>query len=175
MSNRENERSAEWNLVCPDHSLNLEVHEGYTHCQQGCIFSIENGQEKKFIDRLNSLRETALKKMNDLKEKYSEVYLLRNEKFFKIFDFKNGEVPLWPELKVSRRDRLEKAFLESRIEFRNFWHPLSKQPGYLTNRADLQVSTQLTSNLLWLPSAFNLSKSDIKSVCNVIHQALEND
>lgn len=43
MSNRENERIAEWNLVCPDHSLNLEVHEGYTHCQQGCIFSIENG------------------------------------------------------------------------------------------------------------------------------------
>jgi len=31
------------------------------------------------------------KKINDLKDKYSEVYLLRNEKFFKIFDFKNGD------------------------------------------------------------------------------------
>lgn len=31
------------------------------------------------------------KKINDLKGKYSEVYLLRNEKFFKIFDFKNGD------------------------------------------------------------------------------------
>jgi len=31
------------------------------------------------------------KKINDLKGKYSEVYLLRNEKFFKIYDFKNGD------------------------------------------------------------------------------------
>jgi len=31
------------------------------------------------------------KKINDLKDKYSEVYLLRNEKFFKIYDFKNGD------------------------------------------------------------------------------------
>ena len=43
MSNGETERIAEWNLVCPDHTLNLEVREGYTYCPQGCIFSIVKG------------------------------------------------------------------------------------------------------------------------------------
>jgi type III restriction enzyme len=31
------------------------------------------------------------KKINDLRNHFSEVYLLRNEKFFKIYDFKNGD------------------------------------------------------------------------------------
>lgn len=35
---------------------------------QEYIFSIENGQEKNFINRLNSLRETALQQINSLKE-----------------------------------------------------------------------------------------------------------
>ena len=44
-----------------------KLNQDQTKLIQEYIFSIENGQEKKFIDRLNSLRETALKKMNDLK------------------------------------------------------------------------------------------------------------
>lgn len=39
-----------------------------TRLIQEYIFSIENGQEQKFVDRLNSLRETALKQINGLKE-----------------------------------------------------------------------------------------------------------
>jgi hypothetical protein len=44
-----------------------KLNQDQTKLIQEYIFSIENGQEKKFIDRLNSLRETALKKINDLK------------------------------------------------------------------------------------------------------------
>lgn len=39
-----------------------------TRLIQEYIFSIENGQEQQFVDRLNSLRETALKQINGLKE-----------------------------------------------------------------------------------------------------------
>lgn len=88
------------------------------------------------------------------------------------FDINNGEVPLWPELLVSRRGQLEQAFMETGVSFRNFWHPLSKQAGFLTNRADLKVSTQITSNLLWLPSAFSLSRSNIEDVSEVIRKTL---
>jgi perosamine synthetase len=88
------------------------------------------------------------------------------------FDVNNGEVPLWPELLVSRRGQLEQAFKETGVSFRNFWHPLSKQAGFLTNRTDLKVSTQITSNLLWLPSAFSLSRSNIEDVSEVIRKTL---
>ena len=141
--------------------------EGYNFKFTNLQAAVGLAQMLKLEERLNHLRKTYEVYAHELSGLLNGILLN--------FDLKNGEVPLWPELKVSKRDRLEKAFLESRIGFRNFWHPLSKQPGYLTNRADLPVSTQLTPNLLWLPSAFDLSKSDIKSVCNIIHQALDND
>ena len=51
------------------------------HAYNDCFGTSEEKLLIKYIE----------KKMNNLKEKYSEVYLLRNEKFFKIFDFKNGD------------------------------------------------------------------------------------
>jgi type III restriction enzyme len=51
------------------------------HAYNDCFGTSEEKLLIKYID----------KKINDLKERYSEVYLLRNEKFFKIFDFKNGD------------------------------------------------------------------------------------
>jgi type III restriction enzyme len=51
------------------------------HAYNDCFGTSEEKLLIKYIE----------KKINDLKEKYSEVYLLRNEKFFKIFDFKNGD------------------------------------------------------------------------------------
>lgn len=44
-----------------------KLNQDQTHLIQEYIFSIENGQEKKFIDRLNGLRESALNKLNALK------------------------------------------------------------------------------------------------------------
>lgn len=44
-----------------------KLNQDQTKLIQEYIFSIENGQEKRFVDRLNSLRETALNKLNVLK------------------------------------------------------------------------------------------------------------
>ncbi len=44
-----------------------KLNQDQTKLIQEYIFSIESGQEKRFVDRLNSLRETALNKLNALK------------------------------------------------------------------------------------------------------------
>ena len=141
------------------------------HEKEGYNFKFTNLQAAVGLAQMLKLEE----RLTHLKKTY-EVYAnelsgILNGKLLN-FDIKNGEVPLWPELKVSNRGRLERAFLESRIEFRNFWHPLSKQEGYLTDRSDLKVSTTMTPKLLWLPSAFSLTQSDIKDVSRVIRETL---
>lgn len=45
-----------------------KLNQDQTKLIQEYIFSIENGQEQKFVDRLNKLRETALNQINSLKE-----------------------------------------------------------------------------------------------------------
>lgn len=141
------------------------------HQEEGYNFKFTNlqaavglAQMLKLESRLNHLRKTY-----EIYE--TELSGLQNGKLLS-FDVQNGEVPLWPELKVSVRASLEKALQGAGVGFRNFWHPLSKQPGFLTNRSDLQVSLQQSPRLMWLPSAFDLSESNIKSVSKIIRETL---
>lgn len=142
------------------------------HQKEGYNFKFTNlqaavglAQMLKLDERLTHLRNTY--------EVYAESLSgLKNGKLLK-FDTQNGEVPLWPELITPRRVQLERAFLDLGVGFRNFWHPLSKQEGYLTNRTDLKVSTQLTPMMLWLPSAFSLSNSNIKGVSEIILKTIQ--
>lgn len=138
--------------------------EGYNFKFTNLQAAVGLAQMFKLEDRLTHLRKTY--------EAYAEELSDIIDGKLLGFNIKNGEVPLWPELFVSRRSQLEKAFLETGVSFRNFWHPLSKQAGFLTERSDLRVSTQITSNLLWLPSAFSLSRSNIKDVGEVIRKTL---
>ena len=141
------------------------------HQEEGYNFKFTNlqaavglAQMLKLESRLNHLRKTY-----EIYE--TELSGLQNGKLLS-FDVQNGEVPLWPELIVSVRVSLEKALQGAGVGFRNFWHPLSKQPGFLTNRSDLQVSLQQSPKLMWLPSAFDLSESNIKSVSKIIRETL---
>ena len=140
--------------------------EGYNFKFTNLQAAVGLAQMIKLEARLTHLRET-------YKLYQTELRGLRNGRLLS-FDIQNGEVPLWPELMVSDRVLLENALQGEGVGFRNFWHPLSKQPGFLTNRPDLRVSLQISPKLLWLPSAFNLSKSNIKSVSKIIRQALDN-
>lgn len=45
-----------------------KLNQDQTRLIQEYIFSIENGQEENFVARLNSMRQTALRQLNDLKE-----------------------------------------------------------------------------------------------------------
>lgn len=140
--------------------------EGYNFKFTNLQAAVGLAQMLKLEERLTHLRETY-----ELYE--TELPGLRNGKLLN-FDIVKGEVPLWPELMVSNRVLLENALRSEGVGFRNFWHPLSKQPGFLTNRPDLRVSLQISPKLLWLPSAFNLSKSNIKKVSKIIRQTLGN-
>jgi dTDP-4-amino-4,6-dideoxygalactose transaminase len=101
-----------------------------------------------------------------------ELKSLQNGKLLN-FDIENGEVPLWPELMVNHRALLESALQSEGVGFRKFWHPLSKQPGFLTNRSDLTVSVRESPKLMWLPSSFSLSKSDIQKISRIIRRNLD--
>jgi len=67
------------NAIDNRYYLDLDTRKWYAY--NDCFGTSEEKMLVRYID----------KKINDLKDKYSEVYLLRNEKFFKIYDFKNGD------------------------------------------------------------------------------------
>lgn len=141
------------------------------HEKEGYNFKFTNLQAAVGLAQMFKLEER-LAHLRGTFEIYSEgLSGLLNGKLLD-FDVKNGEVPLWPELMVEKRDQIEKSFLKNGIGFRNFWHPLSKQAGFLTDRSDLKVSSEITPKLLWLPSAFSLSDSNIKDVSRVIRETL---
>jgi len=68
-------------MDAPDNRYHLDLGSRKWYAYNDCFGTSEEKLLVKYID----------KKINDLKNKYSDVYLLRNEKFFKIFDFKNGD------------------------------------------------------------------------------------
>jgi perosamine synthetase len=144
------------------------------HEKEGYNFKITNLQAAVGLAQMVKLEERVTHLRATYKLYQTELQDLRNGELLN-FDIENGEVPLWPELKVAKRVLLERTLLREGVGFRNFWHPLSMQPGFLTNRPDLPISLQVSPKLMWLPSAFNLSKSDVKKVCQLICQSLNNN
>ena len=68
-------------MTSPENKYYLDLGSRKWYAYNDCFGTSEEKLLVKYID----------KKINDLKDKYSDVYLLRNEKFFKIYDFKNGD------------------------------------------------------------------------------------
>ena len=68
-------------MTSPENKYYLDLESRKWYSYNDCFGTSEEKLLVKYID----------KKINDLKDKYSDVYLLRNEKFFKIYDFKNGD------------------------------------------------------------------------------------
>lgn len=65
----------------PENSYHLDLVSRKWYAHNDCFGTSEEKLLVRYID----------KKMNELRNKYSDVYLLRNEKFFKIYDFRNGD------------------------------------------------------------------------------------
>jgi perosamine synthetase len=85
------------------------------------------------------------------------------------FQTKEGEFPLWPELQVTDRSRLESALGNQKIGFRKIWHPISTQIPYRSETRKLTSSLSASKKTLWLPSSFLLSKEDLERVVSVIN------
>lgn len=68
-------------MIASDNRYYLDLASRKWYAYNDCFGTSEEKMLVRYID----------KKINNLKDRYSEVYLLRNEKFFKIYDFKNGD------------------------------------------------------------------------------------
>ncbi len=89
---------------------------------------------------------------------------------FSLFDFDiaGGEVPQWTDAIVKERDQLD-IFLKSKGIFcRKYWFPIHTQIPYRLSGKNLYQSTRLSSEALWLPSAFTMTDNDVLIVCNAI-------
>jgi len=65
----------------PENSYHLDLVSRRWYAHNDCFGTSEEKLLVQYID----------KKISELREKYSDVYLMRNEKFFKIYDFRNGD------------------------------------------------------------------------------------
>ena len=68
-------------MISSDNRYYLDLSSRKWYAYNDCFGTSEEKMLVRYID----------KKINDLRNKYTGVYLLRNEKFFKIYDFKNGD------------------------------------------------------------------------------------
>jgi perosamine synthetase len=88
------------------------------------------------------------------------------------FDIKNGELPLWTDALVEKRNGLDKHLRENGMDCRRYWFPLHTQKPYSMPDKGFPNSTKLSPKALWLPSAFTLSDEDVNEVCNHIKNFL---
>jgi perosamine synthetase len=84
------------------------------------------------------------------------------------FDVANGELPLWPEYMSKNRNKLEKIFQKNKIDYRKIWKPITSQVPYFED-SEYPNSLSASTNILWLPSSFNLKPRDLKKITEVIN------
>jgi perosamine synthetase len=118
------------------------------------------------------------KRVARLKRNY-ELYksLLSGIKQITIFDcdIEKGELPLWTDAKMENRDKLENYLRERGADCRKLWHPIHSQSYYKKSNKLFPNSTNLSSQSLWLPSAFTLKDKDIRYVCTLIKKFYDSD
>lgn len=85
----------------------------------------------------------------------------------KIFDFKidEHEIPQWVDATCKNRDKLDKYLEKNNIFCRRLWHPLHTQKPYKLDDRKFPNSTDSSPQTLWLPSSFNMTDADVKTVC----------
>ena len=88
------------------------------------------------------------------------------------FDLQGGEIPLWTDALVDRRDELDDYLAARGMGCRRLWRPLHTQNAYRTPAHALQNSVAASRHGLWLPSAFTLSDEDVAAVCESIREFL---
>lgn len=86
------------------------------------------------------------------------------------FHLETGEVPLWTDALVERRNELDQYLQQRGAHCRRFWFPIHTQPPYRLSDDNFPNSTKVIPHAIWLPSAFTLSDDDIKTVCSWIRE-----
>jgi perosamine synthetase len=88
------------------------------------------------------------------------------------FRLERGEIPLWTDAVVERRDELDRRLYEQGIQCRRFWFPIHTQAPYRLPDDNFPNSTRISPHAIWLPSAFTLSDDDVMTVSKSIREFL---
>ena len=141
------------------------------HHSIGFNFKFTNIQAAVGLGQLTQLKKRMIrmKRINELYRKYLdgvEGILIFN------VDTGNGELPLWTDALVERRDELENYLRSKEIGCRKFWFPIHTQKPYRTEDKNFPNSAKLSPKALWLPSAFTMSDKDVKYVAKLIKDFL---
>jgi perosamine synthetase len=86
------------------------------------------------------------------------------------FKIDTGEQPQWIDALAERRDELDEFLARNGADCRRFWFPLHTQKPYLGDDKDFPNSTRLGRQAIWLPSAFQMTDDDVRSVCRLINK-----
>lgn len=86
------------------------------------------------------------------------------------FNTSEGESPLWIDAVAENRDALIDYLTQHGAETRKFWYPIHTQKPYLQPSQNYPISTQMTPQAFWLPSALSLTLGDAASVCILIKE-----
>lgn len=137
------------------------------HNSIGYNFKFTNLQAALGLGQLTYLK-SRLKRL--VKNHRLYVSNLKNIKGIAVFEFdlEAGELPQWTILRTERRNGLDQYLSENNVECRRFWFPIHTQRPYNQNDKNFPNSTLISPQLLWLPSAFTLTDSDIDFVCKLI-------
>jgi perosamine synthetase len=138
-----------------------------THDSIGFNFKLTNlqaavglGQLEKLDARLERIRQT----YRTYRDELASVQGIR------VLPFKidSGEQPQWIDALAERRDELDGFLAKNGAGCRRFWFPLHTQKPYRRDDADFPDSTLLGKQAIWLPSAFQMSDTDVQTVCHLI-------
>lgn len=131
------------------------------------------GYNFKFTDLQAAVGLGQLTYLSDRAErlrKNHEIYSSRLDKVagLSLLEFGKGELPLWTDVVVEGRDRLDNHLSEAGMDCRRYWLPLHKQKPYKLPDKTFPNSTRLSPRALWLPSAYTLTDDQVEKVCETI-------
>lgn len=123
------------------------------------------GQLTRLQTRWNRLRKNHEIYLNELAH-LSDIQILP-------FDLKAGHQPLWTDILLDHRDRLDAYLARNGFECRRYWHPIHRQKPYLCTDDAFPVSTKNAPRALWLPSSFLLTDDMVVRICKLIKEFYE--
>ena len=73
------------------------------------------------------------------------------------------------------KEQIKKKFESLNIGYREFWNPVNSHNLYKKIKCFGDNSYEISKFGIWLPSNFDLSESDIRTVCDVIKVKFKNE
>ncbi len=109
---------------------------------------------KKKLIRANYINNFYRKKLKDINE-------------ISFFKKNKGEVCLWTEVVIKKRDSLFNYLYRNRINCRKIWRPLS---SFKTEKKKIHYKNSylISKKVMWLPSSPNLTDKELNYICSKI-------